>query len=325
MINMQSFCECLEKTNNKLLREKTECLQINLGYSCNLNCHHCHVEAGPNRTEKMSLAVVKDCLQFVKKASIKVVDITGGAPETNENLPYLIGELRKIKSVKQILVRSNLAILDDAKYTHLIKIFMDNKVDIVASMPCYLEENVEAQRGQGVYAKNIKIMQKLNALGYATMPGGPQLHLVYNPGGAFLPGPQYDLESAYKKQLKTNFNITFNSLYTITNAPVGRFRKDLEEKNEFNSYMKLLEESYNPENLKKVMCLKQVNVDWQGYLYDCDFNQALKMPMALADNYIGNVDPEQLVGMPIDTGCHCYTCVAGAGSSCQGSLDHKAS
>jgi radical SAM/Cys-rich protein len=224
--------------------------------------------------------------------------------------------------VENILVRSNLSILDEDKYKDLPQFFAENNVEMVASLPCYLEENVTYQRGKGVYSKNIRVLQKLNRLGYGVE--GLKLNLVYNPGGNFLPGPQPELESAYKENLRQHFGIEFNSLYTITNMPIGRFRSSLEKQGLLASYLKLLSDNFNSENLGKVMCRNLVNVDWQGRLYDCDFNHVLKLPVDLKDNYIGSVKLGDLVGRPIKCGSHCYTCVAGAGSSCQGSLKNRA-
>ncbi|SMC37499.1 radical SAM/Cys-rich domain-containing protein [Sporomusa malonica] len=319
---MRDFEDVLLMSGQFLEKGKISCLQMNLGYKCNLNCNHCHVEAGPHRHEQMDLAVIEDCLRFVKNARVKTVDITGGAPEMNPNLRYLIHELRKLPFVESILVRSNLAILDEDKYEDLPQFFAENKVDIVASLPCYLEENVTYQRGKGVYSKNIRILQKLNRLGYGK--AGLKLNLVYNPGGNFLPGPQQELESAYKENLRQRFGIEFNSLYTITNMPIGRFRSSLEKQGLLDGYLNLLTENFNSENLGKVMCRNLINVDWQGRVYDCDFNHVLKLAIDIKDNYIGSIKPGDLVGRPIKVGSHCLTCVAGAGSSCQGSLKNKA-
>lgn len=319
---MKNFGRHLEKMGETLVKDNIRCLQMNMGYTCNLNCSHCHVEAGPDRREKMSLAVVEDCLRFVENSGVTVIDITGGAPEMNPHLRYLIQGLRQMRSVGSILLRSNLSIFDSADYEDLPKFFMENNVEIISSMPCYLEENVDHQRGKGVYNKNIKMLQKLNSLGYGT--AGPKLHLVYNPSGNFLPGPQHELELAYKENLSERFGITFNSLYTITNAPIGRFRTDLGKKGLLEEYMKLLVDNFNPANLAKVMCRNLVSVDWTGRLYDCDFNHVLQLPIEVADNYIGNIKAEDLLGKPVKLGSHCFTCVAGAGSSCQGSLNNKA-
>jgi radical SAM/Cys-rich protein len=319
---MKSFGDYVKNIGEPLIKDSIQCLQMNMGYACNLTCRHCHVEAGPTRHERMSLSVIEDCLRFAANEGVKVIDITGGAPEMNPNLRDLIRGLRQLHSVETILLRSNLSILDKAEYADLHKFLLENNVEIVASMPCYLEENVNYQRGKGTYHKNITVLQELNRLGYGTQ--GPKLHLVYNPGGNFLPGPQQELEMAYKENLAARFGISFNSLYTITNMPIGRFRADLEQQGQMEGYMKLLTDNFNAANLAKVMCRNLVNVDWQGRIYDCDFNHVLQMPIEAANNYIGNIKAEDLIGRPIKLGDHCLTCVAGAGSSCQGSLNNKA-
>lgn len=322
VLSMKWYGDYVGKLGDSLVKGQIQCLQMNLGYACNLHCRHCHVEAGPERHETMSLPVMEKCLQFIKDAGVKVADITGGAPELNPHLRDLIRMLRQQTSVESILLRSNLAILDNDCYADLPQFLLENNVEIISSMPCYTEENVDFQRGMGVYRRNIKILQKLNRLGYGVHRG--KLHLVYNPGGNFLPGPQEELEAAYKDVLGKRFGITFNNLYTITNAPIGRFRTDLEKQGLLEQYIKLLIENFNPVNLEKVMCRSLVNVDWQGRMYDCDFNHALNMPIDITDNYIGNVKAKNLIGKPVRLGTHCFTCVAGAGSSCQGSLKHTA-
>jgi radical SAM/Cys-rich protein len=320
--DMSDFRDYLEKSGEILIKDNIQCLQMNIGYACNLKCNHCHVEAGPDRQEKMSLTVIEDCLRFVERACVKVIDITGGAPEMNPNLHYLIRGLRELDSVGSILLRSNLTILDNAEYADLPEFLKENNVEIIASMPCYLEENVNSQRGQGVYHRNIRMLQKLNRLGYGG--AGPNLHLVYNPGGDFLPGPQQELEAAYKEKLGEEFGITFSSLYTITNVPIGRFRTELEKTGLLEAYMNLLTDNFNSANLAKVMCRNLVSVDWQGRMYDCDFNQALRLPIDVPRNYIGHVTAKDLIGLPVKMGQHCFACVAGTGSSCQGSLSNKA-
>lgn len=315
----KTFLECVKDSRQPLVRDTVNLLQVNVGYVCNLHCNHCHLEAGPDRKESMSRETVDECLRFAEAAGKIDVDITGGAPEANPHLSYFIAQLRKINTVNRILVRSNLAILAEEKYSHLPEFFAENGVEIVASMPCYMEENVTAQRGQGVYAKNIAILQKLNKLAYGTGQGGLKLDLVYNPGGAFLPGPQAELEAAYKENLNNTFGIKFDSLFTLANAPLGRFRSDLERQGLLAGYEDLLVSSFNGDNLAKVMCRNQISVNWQGRLFDCDFNQAVGLPAAVTGT-IGSVSPQDLVGLPIQCGDHCFACTAGAGSSCQGSL-----
>lgn len=322
---MKEFEKRVEDLGQPLVKGKISCMQMNMGYVCNLNCRHCHVEAGPHRTEKMSLEVIEDCLRFIENSGIKEIDITGGAPEMNPHLPHLITGLRNSKSVERIILRSNLTVLDEEGYADLPNFLAKKNVEIIASMPCYTEDNVTYQRGNEVYNKNIKMLKKLNSIGYG-QPGdnNPKLHLVYNPVGNFLPGPQKELEVDYKAHLEKHFGIVFNSLYTMTNMPIGRFEDDLKKQNLYDGYMQLLADNFNAANLAKVMCLNLINVDWQGRAYDCDFSQVLKVPIDVADNYIGNITAEELLGKPISLDNHCYTCVAGAGSSCQGSLISKA-
>jgi radical SAM/Cys-rich protein len=317
--DMRSFREYAAGAGQPLVRDSVDILQVNVGYVCNLQCRHCHLEAGPDRREAMSREVVDDCLRFAANAGAIDVDITGGAPEANSNLTYFVAELRRLKNIERIIVRSNLAILEEEGKQHLPEFFAAHGVDIVSSMPCYLEENVLAQRGAGVYQKNIRVLKKLNALGYGTGRSGLKLQLVYNPVGAYLPGPQAGLEADYKEHLAENFGIAFDNLLTIANMPIGRFRADLAAKGELAGYRDLLVDSFNAHNLANVMCRGQISVDWQGRLYDCDFNQALGIP-AVAGT-IGSVAVKDLVGLPIKLGDHCFACTAGAGSSCRGSLD----
>jgi len=317
---MAKFERYLNKTGQPLRKDKIACLQMNLGYVCNLNCRHCHVNAGPHRTESMSLPVIKDCLRFAGEAGVTTVDLTGGAPELNPHLRYLISGLRELNSVESILLRSNLAVLDEPQFVDLPEFLLQQRVDIVASMPCYLGSNVDAQRGSGTYDRNIRILQRLNRLGFGTH--GPSLHLVYNPGGDFLPGPQPSLEAAYKQHLQEEFGITFNNLFTITNMPIGRFGDELAQQNRLENYCRLLEKNFNAANLEKVMCRNLLSVDWQGCIYDCDFNHVLHLPIDFPGKHIGQVSASELTGLPIVVGEHCFACTAGAGSSCQGSLSN---
>ena len=314
-----TFDATVKETGKKLKRNQIDIVQINVGYVCNLNCTHCHVEAGPDRTEKMSAKTVQACIDFIKKSKAATVDITGGSPEMNPYLRDLIVGLRRIGTVQRILVRTNMAILNTAKYKDLIEFYKANKVELVGSMPCYGRDNVDAQRGSGVFKDNIEVLKQLNGVGYGKEGTGLALDLVYNPGGAFLPGPQAELQAAYKDELKKNYGIEFNHLFTITNAPCGRFKEDLAAKGELAAYMDLLAGSFNADNLGKVMCLSQVNVGWDGAVYDCDFNQALGMRVGGAKT-IADFEPEELLGA-VRVDDHCYCCTAGAGSSCQGSLD----
>jgi radical SAM/Cys-rich protein len=315
---MREFSQYVEKSGSAIVKDPIVCLQLNLGYACNLHCSHCHLEAGPHRKELMSRQVIDDCLAFVERAAVRVVDITGGAPELNPNLRHLIQGARRVASVQRIILRSNLTLFGEDGFAGLPAFLAQHDVEIVASLPCYLESNVTAQRGDGVYPKSIQALRGLNQLGYGA--AGPLLNLVYNPGGNFLPGPQPQLEAAYKDELAQRFGITFDSLYTITNMPIGRFRGDLESQGELEAYQKLLADNFNSDNLAKVMCRNLINVDWQGQVYDCDFNHVLQLPIDAADGYIGNLAADDLTGASVKLGQHCFACTAGTGSSCQGSL-----
>ena len=320
---MQSFQERIDSEGTPLVRGVLQCLQVNVGYRCNLKCSHCHVEAGPDRTEVMDWAVMKDLLAFAARSGVKEIDITGGAPEMNPHLPEFLRKLRCIGTVERILLRTNLAILEEPGYEAYPEIFARHNVEVVASMPCYLEDNVNAQRGKGVYPRNIRILKKLNSLGYGLEGSVLKLHLVYNPLGNFLPAPQAELEEAYKIHLRELYGISFHALFTITNMPIGRFRSQLEKQGLLESYQELLADSFNRCNLEAVMCRTLISVDWRGRVFDCDFNQILGLPLAGGLN-INQVNPAGLPGQAIVKGSHCYACVAGTGSSCQGNLADKA-
>ncbi|MCK5647744.1 MAG: arsenosugar biosynthesis radical SAM protein ArsS [Gammaproteobacteria bacterium] len=301
-------------------RKKIDILQINLGYRCNQQCLHCHVNAGPNRSEEMSHEVLLQTLDFIKTNQIKMVDLTGGAPEMHPQYLYLIKTLYKLGV--RVIDRCNLTILNEPGYENLSEELASNQVEIVASMPCYLEENVNKQRGNGVFESSIKALKTLNQLGYGKKDSPLILNLVYNPQGASLSPDQVKLEKDYKTFLFAQFGITFNQLFTITNVPVKRFGSMLISKNEFNSYMKLLQSAYQPENLEAVMCRYQLSVDWQGYIYDCDFNQMLDLPLQNKGEklHIGNVSLNDLNNREIIVAGHCFACTAGQGSSCGGAL-----
>ena len=301
-------------------RKKIDILQINLGYRCNQQCLHCHVNAGPNRSEEMSHEVLLQTLDFIKNYQIKIVDLTGGAPEMHPEYTYLIEVLHNL-DVK-VIDRCNLTILNEPGYENLAEKLAENQVEIMASMPCYLEENVNKQRGNGVFESSIKALKKLNQLGYGKKDSPLILNLVYNPQGASLSPDQVKLEKDYKTFLVDQFGITFNQLFTITNVPVKRFGSTLISKNEFNSYMDLLQSAYQAENLEAVMCRYQLSIDWQGYIYDCDFNQMLDLPLKNRDEklHIGSVSLNDLHHRKITVAGHCYACTAGQGSSCGGAL-----
>ncbi len=311
----------------EIRRAELQTLQINLGYKCNLSCTHCHVAAGPNRTELMECQTVDTILAFIDAQNIQTLDLTGGAPEMNPEFCYLVTEARK-RNVT-VIDRCNLTILLEPGYEHMAEFLADNKVEVVASMPCYNEENVDKQRGKGVYDGSIEALQRLNSKGYGKADSELLLNLVYNPGGPFLPPPQQQLELDYKRELFDRFGIEFNQLFTITNMPISRFGSVLLSKGEFNNYMDLLKSSYSEENLQSVMCRSLISIDWQGYVYDCDFNQMLEMPLVssipnkIASDrvHISELLDKNLNGEPIVVANHCYGCTAGQGSSCGGALD----
>lgn len=301
-------------------RKKINILQINLGYRCNQQCLHCHVNAGPNRREEMSHEVLMQTLDFIKAHEIQIVDLTGGAPEMHPEFFELIEALHQL-GVK-IIDRCNLTILNESGYEMLPEKLAENQVEIVASMPCYLEENVNKQRGSGVFKSSIEALKRLNQLGYGKQGSSLILNLVYNPQDASLAPEQVQLEKDYKLFLADQFDITFNQLFTITNVPVKRFGSMLISKNEFKPYMKLLQSAYQVENLEAVMCRYQLSIDWQGYIYDCDFNQMLELPLESEGHklHIGDINLHELQEREIIVAGHCYACTAGQGSSCGGAL-----
>jgi len=296
--------------------------QVNVGYLCNMTCEHCHVDAGPTRTEIMTKETLQDCLTAIKESKAKTVDITGGAPEMNPHFKWFVQQIRKIDKEIDIIVRSNLTILvSNKEYRTYPQFFKDNKVTVIASLPCYTEANTDKQRGDNAFKRSIEALKILNKLGYAQEDTELQLHLVYNPGGAFLPGDQAGLEADYKRILKEQYDLVFNNLYTITNLPISRFLDFLIKEEKFDDYMQLLLESFNPAAAEGVMCRNTLSVSWEGYLYDCDFNQMLNLRVEKqAPQHISDFDVKQLLARTIITGQHCYGCTAGAGSSCQGSV-----
>jgi len=297
-----------------------EILQINVGYMCDLTCEHCHVDAGPDRTEIMTRETMQQCLDAIDKSPVQTVDLTGGAPELNPNFKWFVSEITK-RDV-EVIVRSNLTILvSNAKFRTYPEFFKEHGVTVIASLPCYTEENTDAQRGDGVFQRSIESLQNLNALGYGKEGTGLELHLVYNPGGASLPPDQKMLEQDYKRILKDKYDIVFNNLYTITNLPISRFLDTLLAAGKYEEYMEKLATSFNASAAFDVMCRNTVSVSWDGYLYDCDFNQMLELQVEEdAPQHISEFDYQSLADREIMIGQHCYGCTAGAGSSCQGAL-----
>ena len=317
---MNRFAQKLAEHSISLRRGRPEILQVNVGKLCNLTCVHCHVNAGPKRKEIMTRETIDRVLEWLSKTEIPVVDLTGGAPEMIPDFCYFIERVRTLESPRHVIDRCNLTILLDPGYEELPEFLAKHKVEIIASMPCYTPENVNAQRVEGVFDGSIAALQRLNSLGYGIEPELP-LHLVYNPVGAFLPGQQTELESDYKRELKGHFGIVFNNLYTITNLPIGRFAAYLRHNDKFEEYMELLISAFNPATIDGLMCRNTLSVGWRGEVYDCDFNQQLDMQwMNGRALFLWDLDPDEIDNREIMTGDHCFGCTAGAGSSCGGAL-----
>ena len=296
-----------------------ETLQVNVGKLCNQTCRHCHVDAGPTRTEIMTRKTAERVVDVLRRHEIPNVDITGGAPELNPNFQFLVEEARALG--RHVIDRCNLTVFYVEGKRHLPEFLRNHQVEVIASLPCYLEKNVEAQRGKGVYAKSIEALQWLNRLGYGHPGTGLVLNLVYNPVGPSLPPPQQQLEDAYRQQLGARFGIVFNSLYTLTNMPISRFLVDLTRHGNYDRYMELLVEKFNPVIVEGLMCRSLVSVGWDGTLYDCDFNQMLDMPVNHGlPNHIRDFDRYLLGRREIRTAAHCFGCTAGSGSSCTGAV-----
>jgi radical SAM/Cys-rich protein len=302
-------------------RRKVDTLQVNVGYVCNQTCLHCHVNAGPTRTESMTRATVDQVLAYLAASGASTLDLTGGAPELNAHFRHLVAGARRLGAT--VIDRCNLTILFEPGQEDLAEFLAAERVQVVASLPCYTEELVDRQRGKGVYEKSVAAIRKLNALGYGREGSGLALDLVYNPQGPSLPPAQVALEADYKRILGEHFGIVFNRLYTIANMPIQRFGSTLVTRGQFNDYMKLLRGAHRVENLDGVMCRSMVSIDWRGYLYDCDFNQMLGLPLRVAGRartHLSQVLEADLDGTPIVVRDHCYGCTAGQGSSCGGAL-----
>ena len=320
---VEPFGDRLRREHGSLVRSALDTVQINLGKLCNQACLHCHVDAGPQRTEIMSRATADLALAFTRAAQAATVDLTGGAPELNPSFRALVEANRN--DGRHVIDRCNLTVLFEPGQHDLAEFLAAQRVEIIASLPCYSEENVTAQRGGGVYAKSIQALRKLNALGYGRDGSGLTLNLIYNPVGPSLPPPQPTLEADYKRELDSRFGIVFNRLYTLTNMPIARFAHALERDGKLDTYLHLLAHAFNPATLDSLMCRRMVSVSWDGFLYDCDFNQMLDLRLGNgAPLRLGAHDPAvlaaQLVSRPIRIDTHCYGCTAGAGSSCGGAL-----
>ena len=300
-------------------RKPLDTLQVNLGYKCNQRCLHCHVNAGPNGKEMMTRTTLELIVPVLKARQIKTLDLTGGAPEMHEDFRYLVA--KATAAGVKVMDRCNLTILFEPGQEGLAEFLAEHKVEVVASMPCYSLKNVDQQRGEGVFDKSIAGLQKLNALGYGKPDTGLTLNLVYNPLGPSLPPDQQMLEADYRRELKSHFNIEFTQLFALANMPIKRFGSTLISKGQFNDYMQLLRDNYQTANLDGVMCRSLVSVDWQGKLYDCDFNQQLGLPLgAGSKKHLRDLLDASFDNQPITVADHCYGCTAGQGSSCGGAL-----
>ncbi|MGR9100804.1 MAG: arsenosugar biosynthesis radical SAM (seleno)protein ArsS [Gammaproteobacteria bacterium] len=304
-----------------IVRNAVEILQVNLGYRCNLSCVHCHVNAGPARKESMDRKTVDQVLDYALASNIRILDLTGGAPEMNPHFRYLVESARSRDIA--VIDRCNLVILREPGYEDLGEFLAANRVEITASLPCYLEDNVDKQRGKGVFQASIEALRQLNALGYGRAESGLTFNLVYNPQGASLPPDQEALEKDYKHRLKEDYGVEFDRLFAMANMPIQRFGSTLVSRGQFENYMNLLKDNFNPENLGRVMCRNTLSVDWKGYVYDCDFNQMLGLPLGAFPKgriHIAELKDRDLSGRPVTVRRHCYGCTAGRGSSCGGVL-----
>ena len=304
----------------KIKRDFLQTLQINIGYKCNQACSHCHVDASPSRTEMMSNDIIKLIPKVIKANDIKLLDITGGAPEIHPKFKQLVKEVRSLNV--EVMDRCNLTILTEPGFETLAGFLASNKVQITASLPCYLEENVDKQRGKGVFEKSILALKQLNSYGYGIKDNGLVLNLVYNPNKPQLPPSQKELEDTYRRELKTRYGIYFSNLFALANMPINRYEKYLNIIGKLNEYNKLLKDNHNSRNLDSVMCKTTLSVDWKGYLYDCDFNQQLGIRRNGEIKHLYDLLTPlvSLKNNPISIGNHCFGCTAGSGSSCGGEL-----
>ena len=314
------FAQKLADYSIALRRGRPEILQVNVGKLCNLTCVHCHVNAGPKRKEIISRETIDRIIYWLTKAEIPTVDLTGGAPEMIPDFRYFIEQVKSLQPPRHIIDRCNLTILLERGYEGLAAFLARNEVEVIASMPCYTAENVNAQRGEGVFEGSIAALQVLNSLGYGIDSELP-LHLIYNPVGAFLPPSQAELEADYKRELKKHFGIMFNKLYTLTNLPIGRFASYLRRNNKLDEYMELLIQAFNSATIDGLMCRNTISVGWHGEVYDCDFNQQLGMQWNNGERiFLWDVDPKEIENREVITDNHCFGCTAGAGSSCGGAI-----
>lgn len=321
--NLESFSTKLKQTNLfPLTPTNLDIFQINMGKMCNQVCSHCHVDAGPDRKEIMTKETLQECLDAIAKSKIKTVDLTGGAPEMNPHFRWFVEEAYKLNC--KVIVRCNLTIIvANKKYFDLPEFYKKNEVEIVSSLPHYSEKKTDSQRGDGVFARSIRALKMLNEVGYGKEGTGLTLNLVYNPSGAFLPPSQAGLEQQFKRKLKKDFEIEFNSLFAITNIPISRYLDYLVASENFEGYMEKLVNAYNPMAAEGVMCRSTISVGWDGYLYDCDFNQMLELKVAVGDKkqqHVREFNSQSLLDRKIIVNEHCFGCTAGAGSSCGGEI-----
>ena len=305
----------------RITRGRLTTLQVNVGYRCNQTCVHCHVNAGPQRVEEMNAATAEDVIAFLDASGVATLDITGGAPELNAHFRWLVARARSLGV--HVMDRCNLTILNEPGQEDLAAFLAEHEVEVVASLPCYLEDNVDRQRGKGVFEASIRGLRALNALGYAAPDSGLTLNLVYNPQGPVLPPPQAALESDYRQHLAARYGISFNHLFVLTNMPIQRFGSTLVSQGRFEEYIALLKNAYQPQNLDAVMCRSLISVDWQGYVYDCDFNQMLGLGWRGPEKqraHLRDLIGADFTGREIAVMDHCYGCTAGQGSSCGGAI-----
>ena len=318
---MQPFAETLRLSGNGLTRRALDVLQVNMGRYCNQSCIHCHVESGPNRREMMSRGTVDAVLRFLAATEIPTLDITGGAPELNPAFDYLVESAIGLK--RHVMDRCNLTVIFEPGKEYLPEFFHRHRVELVCSLPCYTEENVDRQRGKGTFDLSIRALKIFNDLGYGQAGSGLTLNLVYNPVGPHLPPPQNKLEEDYKRELREKFGIEFNHLYCLSNMPITRYETHLKLRDEYEQYMGLLERSFNAATLDQLMCRSLISVGWEGTIYDCDFNQMLDWPIRDGEGkalHISTLSLDQVEHAAIMVGNHCYACTAGSGSSCGGAL-----
>lgn len=318
---MQSFRERLQLSDVQLSRRAVEVLQVNLGRYCNLACIHCHVESGPTRKEMMSRENVDAVLHFLARTGIPTLDITGGAPELHADFDFLVASARELG--RHVMDRCNLTVIFEPGKEYLPEFFKKHGVELVCSLPCYSQENVDRQRGKGTFDSSIRALQRLNQIGYGQLDSNLVLNLVYNPVEPHLPPPQEKLEQDYKRILAQEFGIVFNRLYCLTNMPITRYATHLRLRGEFDRYIELLASNFNGATLGQVMCRNLISIGWDGSVYDCDFNQMLNLPIrdrARKPVHIASLSLDEVVNRPITVGDHCYACTAGAGSSCGGAL-----